>query len=202
MPQNYSPSESLERIYRALAGFSRSDSVVGSLGQQSYNESLARIAHLLEGVESEAIVIPGTVSRYGGMYANNVTGTVIVGASDTFYMVTGSMSQGNLSEFTFSGNHLLTCGFSGKYLISYSISVYSASANQEIESSIMVNDVARNEMSAHVEGTGAGKPHCLSGSAILDLSVGDTLAFALSNHTGANNVVMQHASLSVVYISS
>lgn len=202
MPQNYSPNESLERIYRALAGFSAPDSVVGTLGQQSFNESLSRIAHLLEGVESEDIVIPGTVARYGGMYADNVTGTVIIGAPNTFYMVTGSLSQGSLSGFTFSGNHLLTCGFAGKYVITYSLSVYSASANQEIETTIMVNGVGREELSAHAEGISVNVSRCLAGSAVIELAVGDTVAFGVSNHTGANNLMVQHATLSVVYISS
>lgn len=203
MTEKYSPNESLERIAKALAGEANPSDLEGYLGQQSINESLAKIAQLLEGSSSDSIVIPGTVAHYGGMYARNVTGTVVVAATDTYYSVTGTniFTAGNLNDFTVS-TWKLTCGFAGYYLVTYSLSVYSASASQEIEATIMQNGSARSELTSHVELTSASKSHCLSGSAVLSLASGDILSFGVANHTGTNNLIVQHATLSVVYISS
>jgi hypothetical protein len=196
----YSPNESFERIYRVLIGEIHDDRP-DLLGQMPYNESLSKIAQVLEG-SLPNFVIPGAVSRYGCMHADNVTGTVAIGATDTMYAVTGSMSAGLLDGFTFRSNSELICGFTGKYVINYSLSILSSSANQEVETTIMVNGIASTELSAHTEATGISKPYCLSGSAVLSLAVGDVIQFGVSNHTGTNNLIVQHATLSIVYISA
>lgn len=202
--QRYSAKEALNRILRILQATPASSDDPGTVTGDLLSEdaALSDIAELLAGSlpNQNAFPVPAT-SRYGHIYAHNVTGTVVVASADVQYPVSGSFRSGLLSGFTFSNAMHLKPTVAGRYLATYSISVYSASANQEIESALMYNSVFQSGSSAHVEGTGANKPHDLSGSMIIDMAANSILGLSVANHTGGNNLVMQHGNLSVLLIA-
>lgn len=202
--QRYSAKESLNRIVRILQGTPISTDTPGVVTDEilSENEALSDLAELLAGSlpNQSAFPIPA-MSRYGHMYAHNVTGTVVVASADVEYPVSGSFRAGLLSGFTFSNTMHLKPTTAGRYLATYSISVQSASANQEIESSLMYNSVMQSGSTAHTEATGANKAHALSGSMIIDMTANSILGLAVANHTGGNNLIMEHGNLTVFLIA-
>jgi hypothetical protein len=200
MRQRYNKEESLNRILRTLQGSSVATDVPGTVQGEilSDSEALSDITELIDGsLPSQNVVTPLAFLHYGHMYAHNVTGTVDIITQDVFATLTGSVSAGLLKDFTFADNSHLVCGFAGTYFISWSQSVFSASANQEVEASIMINTTPQSGSSAHAEATGANKPHALSGSMIVKLANGDVIYFCVANHTGTTNLVVQHANMTV-----
>jgi hypothetical protein len=203
MRQRYSKTESLNRILRLLQNNPVATDVPGTPQGEilSESEALSDVAELLAGsLPSQNVVSPLAFLHYGHMYAHNVTGTVDIITQDVLASLTGSVSSGLLKDFTFIGSHLV-CGFAGTYFVNWSQSVYSASANQEIEGSIMLNTTPQSGSSAHAEATGASKSHALSGSMIVKLANGDIIHFCVANHTGTTDLVVQHANMTVQWVA-
>lgn len=202
--QRYSATESLNRIVRLLQGSPIPTDVPGSVVGEvlSENEALSDLAELLAGSlpSQNAFPIPA-MSRYGHMYAHNVTGTITVASADVYYPISGAFRSGLLSEFTFSNTMHLKPSIAGRYLMTYSVSIRSASAAQEIESVLMVNSAMQSGSSAHAETTSANKSHALSGNMIADLTANSIVGLAVANHTGGNNLVMEHGNLSIFLIA-
>lgn len=143
------------------------------------------------------------IPTYGHMYMHNGSQVVVVAVVDTYYEVPGGMTVGaNLKDVTFSLAKQLTVGRAGKYLVTWSLSAQGAVANQEIEGLFMINGVAEPSSSAHAEATGGGKPHVLAGSSIVNLALNAIIKFAVANHTGANNIEISHANLTITRIGS
>lgn len=139
---------------------------------------------------------------FGGMYADNISQSVTISATDTHYEVGGSISGGNTNHMTFQNSKELKILDAGTYLITYSISVQCANANQEIETSIMVNSTASARLSAHTNITTANQPRVLSGTNPISLTVNDVVKFCVANHTATNNIVVSHANMSIVRIGA
>lgn len=203
--RRYNKKESLNRILRLLQNNPiPTDTPEGVTGDVlSEDEAISDIAELLAGsLPSQSIVLPTEFVHYGHMYAHNVTGTVDIITQDLFTALTGSVSAGLVNDFTFGSNSQLTCNFAGLYLINWSQSVYSSSANQEIEATIMINTTPQSGSSAHAEDTGASKPHAMGGTMLVRLANGDYIRFCVANHTGTTDLVVQHANMTVMWIAS
>ena len=202
--QRYSKKEGLNRILRLIQGSPTPGDDPGTVTGDLLSEdaAISDIAELLAGSLPNQSGFPlASIFRYGHMYAHNVTGTVVVASADVQYPVSGSFRSGLLNGFTFSNTMHLKPTVAGRYLATYSISIYSASANQEIESALMYNSVFQSGSSAHAEATGANKSHALSGSMILDMAANSILGISVANHTGGNNLIMEHGNLSVLLIA-
>lgn len=141
----------------------------------------------------ESLTRPATI--YGSMYANNISQSVTISATDTHYEVGGSMSGGNSNAVTFQNSKELLITVAGTYGIVYTISVQCASANQEAESSVMVNSTASVRLTSHAVVSPANTPNVLGGSNPISLAVGDVVKFCVSNHTTTNNLVISHANM-------
>jgi len=88
----------------------------------------------------------------------------------------------------------------GKYKIDYQLSAQTASANQEIEASVMVNSTSAANTTSHGEQMTANAPMSLSGTGILTLAVNDVVKFCVANHTATNNIVISHANMTLVRV--
>jgi len=200
--QRYSATESLNRILRILQGTPIPTDVAGGVTGEvlSQNEVLSDLAELLAGSLPNQTAYPAA-SRYGHMFAHNATGTVAIAAADTYYAVSGGFNTGLVSGFTFSNNMHLKPTAAGRYFINYSVSVQSTSANQEIETALMINSIAQTGSSAHAEGTGANKPHDLSGSMIADITANSIVGLGVANHTGANNLLVAHGNVTIFMLA-
>lgn len=139
---------------------------------------------------------------YGSMYGDNITQSVTISAVDTHYEVGGSMSGGTCNGFTFQNSKELKALVAGKYKVDYSISVTTASANQEIETSVMINSTAQTVCTAHSENITANKPINLGGTGILTLAVNDVVKFCVANHTATNNVTVNHANITLLRVDN
>ena len=202
--QRYSATESLNRILRLLQGTPVPTDVAGGVTGVilSENEVLSDLAELLAGSLPDQNFTPATaMTKYGHMYAHNVTGTVTVASADVYYAVSGAFRTGLLNGFTFSNTMHLKPTVAGRYFVAYSASIRSASTSQEIEATLMVNSVSQSGSSAHVETTGANKPQTLSGSMIIDLVANSIVGLGISNHTGGNNLVLEHGNVSIFMLA-
>ncbi|MCK9370979.1 hypothetical protein M0R04_13800 [Candidatus Dojkabacteria bacterium] len=139
----------------------------------------------------------GSGLPYGEMYASNVTQTVTVSATDTYYEIDGNLTGGELNLCTFPDDHYVLVQKAGRYLINWSLSVYCANANQEVEGAVMKGGTAQTKGTAHANMITANTPVTLGGTLILDLAVNDQISLSVSNHTATNNVIMQHANLTL-----
>ena len=202
--QRYSATESLNRILRLLQGTPIPTDVAGGVTGEvlSENEVLSDLAELLAGSlpDQNAMPIPA-LTRYGHMYAHNVTGTVTVASADVYYAVSGAFRTGLLSGVTFSNTMHLKPGIAGRYFVAYSASVRSASASQEVEATLLINSTPQSGSSAHVETTTANKAHALSGSMVIDLVANSIVGLGILNHTGGNNLVLEHGNVSIFMLA-
>jgi hypothetical protein len=202
--QKYSAKEALNRILRILEGSPTPTDTPGAVTGELLSEdgALSDIAELLAGsLPSQNIVPVPAMTRYGHIFAHMATGTVVVSATDTFYAVSGGFHAGLLEKFTFANAMHLSPTLAGRYFITYSISVQSPSANQEIETALMINSIGQTGSSAHTEATGVNKPHVLAGNMITDLAAASIVGLAVANHTGANNLLVAHGNVSIFMIA-
>jgi hypothetical protein len=133
------------------------------------------------------------------MYATNISETVAVAAANTAYEVTGGFTAGQLHLVTFPDDHYLLVTKAGRYLINWSMSMDTPSAGDNVEGGIMVNGTASSVGTAHstVPVGGAGNA---ASNAILDLAANDQVSLFVRNHDNADDITIEHASLSIVQI--
>lgn len=203
--QRYSATESLNRILRILQGTPIPTDVAGGVTGEvlSQNEVLSDLAELLAGSlpNQNAVPVPAMV-RYGHMFAHNATGTVVIAAANTFYAVSGGLHAGLLDKFTFSNAMHLKPSLAGRYYIDWSMSIESVlSTNQEMEAAIMINGIGQTGSSNHEQVVAAGVPRSISGNMIADVAANSIVGLAVSNHTGANNLLVSHANMSIFMLA-
>jgi hypothetical protein len=145
-------------------------------------------------------------TAFGSMYAYNVTQSVTVSATDTYYEVPGSMTAGTISntDFTFQNSSELLCNTAGKYLANWSMAVTCATTSQEVEGGVLLNGTIQQNTACHCEvATGdANRPDCVAGSGIITLNVNDVVSFGVLEHTAIHNIVVQHATMTLTRISN
>lgn len=202
--QAYSKKESLNRILRILQGKPVIGDAPGIItgDVMSEDQAMSDIAELIAGSlpNESGFPIPG-IFRYGHFYATNITGTVSVASANVYYEVSGSFSSGLLNGVSFTQGMHLSPTYAGRYLISYSMSIRSASANQDVESSLMIAGQMQSGTTSRAELVNANKPDGFSASIILDLAAGSVIGLGVNNRTGGNNVVISHANMSMLLIS-
>lgn len=200
--QRYSAKESLNRIVRLLQGSplpsDAPDTVTGDV--LSVDAALSDLAELLAGSLPSAVAYP-VANKYGHFYATNITGTVTASSANVYYEVSGTFSSGLLNGVSFTQRMHLSPTYAGRYLINYSVSVRSASANQDVESSLMIGGQMQSGTTARAELVSASKPNALGASAILDLSAGSLVGIGVNNRTGGNNLVVSHANMTIFLIA-
>lgn len=138
---------------------------------------------------------------YGSMYIYSLGGgpvTVVVALVDTFYQIPSGVSQGICHQTTFQNAREIRIQIAGVYHTDWHMSVESASASQEVEGCIMVNGVAQTALASHGETSAApNKPVALGSTGLIALKVGDLVSLSVLNHTGANNLTVDHLSLAL-----
>lgn len=138
----------------------------------------------------------------GSMYANNIAQIVVVGVVDTYYQIGGGLTGGAEKGMTFQNSREIKALKAGKYSIDYAISAYTAAANNEIETTCMINGTAQTNTTSHVEQVTASNPNTTAGHGILTLAANDLVSLAVSNHTGATNIIVEHVLCKVIYLGA
>lgn len=138
---------------------------------------------------------------YGSMYGDDVTLTVTVSASSTYYAVPTGLTTGSVNGMTFSAS-TLTALVAGKYKVDWSMTLSCAVANQETSGAIMINTTAQMQTEGSAKLTTANDNKNVSGSGIITLSVNDVVKLCVENETGTNNIVVTHACMSIIRIDA
>ena len=122
------------------------------------------------------------------------------GGAGTAVVVDG-MTGGETNAITFQNAKELKVSLAGRYFISWAASVSMASGSgQEIEGRIGKNDAEQASGSAHrTIGTG-NDTGSVCGTAVLDLAVNDRISVMLVNESTTVNIIVAHASLTLMML--
>ena len=138
---------------------------------------------------------------FGSMYNHDTSTTVTIGATDTPVRVPGGFTQGQANLMTFQNSREIAVSLTGIYKIVWQISfTMAAGANQEIEGFVMINNVINIQATGHERVTTATDTGSVSGNCELDLAAGDVVALGMLNETSTNNIVVEHANLSIDHV--
>jgi hypothetical protein len=141
-------------------------------------------------------------NSYGEMYANNAGTTVTISVVDTWYAFNSGFSGGTNKNFTFQNSHELLTSTAGVYRLWYSLSVESASSNQDYEFGVTVNNTIQNNTVSHFHEQNINSEFCVSGGGIITLAANDVIRLAVRNRTATNNIKLEHASFTLLRIDN
>ncbi len=148
----------------------------------------------------------GSGLPYGNMFipSGGITVTIAVAATPT-EVDDGSSptwTGGQTNNATFS-DHNLSVGKTGRYSISWSMSVAlsTVGGNIEIHGGIMIDSVAtRDDGEGHRTITGANQSGHISGMTIQNLTVNQEISLWISNATNTNNITVDHGNVVITLI--
>lgn len=139
---------------------------------------------------------------YGSCYGNEIGWTQASAAAGTFYEISDTdMSDGELNNVTHDGSGKLTVSITGRYLITYSISLEADAANIHLISAISINgtEISPGRMHFHRASASAAIP--LAGTAIVNLTANDTVEVAVAtNDAGTPTLSVEHLNISVAQV--
>lgn len=151
-------------------------------------------------VANQIIQLPEPV--YGEAYATNTTITVVVAAINTAYEVTTGLTGGLTRLMTFGGSHYLQVDRGGTYLVTWSMTIDTNTAADEVEGGIMIDGVAQSNGTSHTTVSVANDGSAIAASALFTLNALQQISFFIRNHTGARDIIVEHVSLTAVLIRS
>lgn len=139
---------------------------------------------------------------FGNMYADDISQSVTIAASGTYYEVPGSLTGGTCNGFTFQSSKQLLCADSGKYLATWGMSITSATNNENIAGAVMVNSTEQHNTEGSAQNINAGKPIHVSGSGVITLAANDVVKLCVENEDAAHNITVLHANLTLFRIGA
>jgi len=139
--------------------------------------------------------------HYGSMYGDEISQAVAVAATDTFYNVAGSLSDGGSTDaFTFGSSYQLTCNIAGTYVVNWSMSCNVGAANQGIIGAVGIDGTYQANTTNHNFQTTASSDSSIGGSGILTIAVDEVVTLMVANHTATNNITVEHANVTLVQV--
>lgn len=139
----------------------------------------------------------GSGLPYGSMYNHDVSTIVTISFIGTPVRVPSGFTVGQLNFATFDNNREITVIKAGRYKVVWSVSFTSVSANQEIEGSLMVDNVFNDQCTAHRRIATATDTGAMSGTCILDLDADSAISIGILNETSTANVIIEHANMTL-----
>lgn len=142
-----------------------------------------------------------TNMAYGSAGADDITKTVTISQAEVYYPITSfGLTEGYSKNMVFGDTSYFTISKGGKYLVNWTATLKCATANQNVSMAVMVNSTPIVITEGSGKLTTANDAKCVSGTGILNLSVGDVVKMCLENETGANNLIVTHFSISLLRI--
>jgi hypothetical protein len=148
----------------------------------------------------------GSGLPYGNMFipAGGIIVTIAASATPTEVddAASPTWTGGQTNNTTFS-DHNLSVGKTGRYSMSWSMSVSLATVggNIEIHGGIMVDSVAvRDDGEGHRTITGANQSGHISGMTIQNLTANQEISLWISNATNTNNITVDHGNVVITLI--
>jgi hypothetical protein len=107
-----------------VASVNRQGTINSAVGYQV--AAAAPLGHVLKGdgtryVDGQVDLTELTGRAYGNMYADNVSITCTIAATDTYVQVPSGITGGIVSGFTFQTARELKCNVAGTYLVNWSL---------------------------------------------------------------------------------
>lgn len=139
---------------------------------------------------------------YGSMYADDASIAITIGSGGAYVQVGAGISDGGSSaDFTFQNARELKCNTAGTYLASYSISMSSATNNEQVSGTIMVNGAHISTTEGSAQSINSGKPVCVAGAGVLSLKNDDLVSLAVENEDAAHNITITHLNLALMRVA-
>ncbi|MCK5016008.1 MAG: hypothetical protein KAS32_02960 [Candidatus Peribacteraceae bacterium] len=142
----------------------------------------------------------GTGIPHGNMWNHDTATTVTISATNTPTQVPSGYTVGQLNLTTFQNAREIVVTKAGIYDVVWDISFTAASANQEIEGSIMVNGTSIGPTAggtAHRRISTATDTGSMGGTTTLDLAANDIISLAVTNETSTANVIVEHSNMKI-----
>lgn len=140
--------------------------------------------------------------HYGSMYGNEISESVTVSATDTYYDVDGSLSDGgSTAAFTFQSSMQLRCDIPGTYLVNWSMGIQAAAAAQDLSGGVGVDGAVKVNTIQHAYKATAAADCALSGTGIITLAANEVVTLMVANHTAVNNITVEHATLTLIKVA-
>jgi hypothetical protein len=155
-------------------------------------------AAMLKVYDSGELRFLGIGLNTGSIYAEDISSTVVIAATDTYYPFVGGFTAGENIGFTVVGSSSLNCNVAGRYFASWAVSASYDQSDSSIEGAVMVNSTFERSTTNL---TGAVIYH-LSGSGTIRLNVGDAvkLCFEAEPGTATGTLTVNHATLTLIQI--
>ncbi len=143
----------------------------------------------------------GTGLPYGAFYGNNIGWTsTAFGGGGAFIIVNTLTASANLNLTTFQNTQELLITKTGKYLVTWSLSVEANGADKHAEAGLGINGTANIEGRQHIHLSSSNKEDSMSGTAILSLTATNTLSLMITNIDDNTQLTVEHVNLSAVMV--
>ena len=136
----------------------------------------------------------------GGLEQYNTGATVVVSAMNTLYEVTAGWTTYHLDGVKTDDNGRFIIQNAGDYKIVWHLSVYLSTANQAVEGGILVNGKNLQRAYAHCYQQTANTKTNMGSNGVFELDKGDAISIGVANTTSTEDIVIEHASFSIVRI--
>ena len=147
--------------------------------------------------------VSGGGLSHGSMFNHNNSTTVTIGTIGAFATIPSGFSVGELNNVTFENAREFLVVQDGKYKIDWSISFNTAGgSNQDIEGGIGVDVAPQDEGTAHRFIGTASDVGNIAGTAIIRLNDEEPVHLMMRNNTDTQNIVVTHASMSIVQVGA
>ena len=141
--------------------------------------------------------IPST-NAFGFIYNHNTSTTVTITTQNTPTKISSGFTAGEIFRTKFQNNSEIKLNQGGYYDLIWQISfILAAGAAQEIEGDIMINGVATGKISAHRFISTATDTGSMGAPGKLKLNVDDVISLSVENKSSTNNIIIEHAELSI-----
>ena len=141
---------------------------------------------------------------YGSIYAHEKTVTLDL-SGGTYIQISGAtlLEQGltNLVTPSISGGYLMP-SISGAYKVDWSLSCESATASQDIDVDIFVNDVEQADGAARRKLGSSNDKGNMGGSAIIALNANDEVNLRIKNNTGNADVIIYDCNINIMQVGA
>lgn len=152
-------------------------------------------------VKDDDDIVSTVKDVYGSLYVSHGSLTITVTNANTAYEITTGLLTGSvLQGTTFGGDHYIAVDHPGTYLINWGLSIDTSTPADEIEGGIMVDGAARDDSSSHTTLVAAAKSSAMSATAIIALTANQQVSLFVENKTNTNDIVVEHASLTIVRV--
>lgn len=136
----------------------------------------------------------------GGMFAYQASISVAVAAKLVWYEVTSGLKARYEHETTFQNGHELLIEVAGIYKVDWSMSLSSGAAQDELMGALGVNGTADPSTANHATCPSVTADASVSGTGFLDLSVNDVVSLFVMNESGARDIGVPHATVSIMLV--